>query len=156
MQIFIVLILSSFQLSVGLSACLMVFALNFTLYNSLCHVSVTCLPDQIIVFQRAGNCVLPLNFSDPSTVLGMWSVFNILKNIKPDLHLGQCFPGGASGEEPACQCGRQKRCRFAPCTGKIPWRRPRQSTPVFLPGESPWTEELGGLQPIESKRVGHD
>ena len=27
---------------------------------------------------------------------------------------------------------------------------------AFLPGESPWTEELGGLQPIESKRVGHD
>ena len=23
--------------------------------------------------------------------------------------------------------------------GKIPWRRARQPTPVFLPGESPWT-----------------
>ena len=27
----------------------------------------------------------------------------------------------------------------------IPWRRARQPTPVFLPGESPWTEEAGGL-----------
>ena len=35
-----------------------------------------------------------------------------------------------------------------PWVGKIPWRRKWQSTPVFLPGESPWTEEPGGLQPI--------
>ena len=28
--------------------------------------------------------------------------------------------------------------------GKIPWRRAWQSTPVFLPGESPWTKEPGG------------
>ena len=26
--------------------------------------------------------------------------------------------------------------------GKIPWRGALQSTPVFLPGESPWTEKL--------------
>ena len=26
-----------------------------------------------------------------------------------------------------------------------PWRRAWQPTPVFLPGESPWTEEPGGL-----------
>ena len=29
--------------------------------------------------------------------------------------------------------------------GKIPWRRARQPTLVFLPGESPWTEEPGKL-----------
>ena len=29
---------------------------------------------------------------------------------------------------------------------KIPWRRAWQSTPVFLPGESPRTEKPGGLQ----------
>ena len=29
---------------------------------------------------------------------------------------------------------------------KIPWSRAWQPTPVFLPGESPWTEEPGGLQ----------
>ena len=28
--------------------------------------------------------------------------------------------------------------------GKIPWRRAWQPTPVFLPGELPWTEEPGG------------
>ena len=26
----------------------------------------------------------------------------------------------------------------------------------FLPGESPWTEEPGGLQSIEWQRVGHN
>ena len=32
--------------------------------------------------------------------------------------------------------------------GKIPWRRTWEPTPVFLAGESPWTEEPGGLQPM--------
>ena len=40
--------------------------------------------------------------------------------------------------------------------GKTPWRRTWQPTPVFLPGESPWTEEPGGLQSMGSQRVGHD
>ena len=30
--------------------------------------------------------------------------------------------------------------------GKIPWRKSWQPTAVFLPGESLWTEEPGGLQ----------
>ena len=45
---------------------------------------------------------------------------------------------------------------FNPWVGKIPWRREWQYTPVFLPGESPWTEELGGLQSMWSQRVRHD
>ena len=32
----------------------------------------------------------------------------------------------------------------------------RQPTPVFLPGESPWTEKPGGLQSMGSQRAGHD
>ena len=32
--------------------------------------------------------------------------------------------------------------RFIPCVGKIPWRRAWRPTPVFLPGESPWTDDL--------------
>ena len=31
-----------------------------------------------------------------------------------------------------------------------------QPTPVFLPGESPWTEEPGWLQSMGSQSVGHD
>ena len=43
-----------------------------------------------------------------------------------------------------------------PRVGKIPRRREWQPTPVFLPGEFPWTEKTGRLQSMESKRVGHD
>jgi len=39
---------------------------------------------------------------------------------------------------------------------KDPWRRKWQPTPVFLPGEIPWTEEPGGLQSMGSQRVGHE
>ena len=41
------------------------------------------------------------------------------------------------------------------CFPLCPWRRAWQPTPVFLPGESPWTEEPGGLQSMESQRVRH-
>ena len=37
-----------------------------------------------------------------------------------------------------------------------PQRRAWQPTPVFLTGESPWTEEPGALQSMGSQRVGHD
>ena len=40
--------------------------------------------------------------------------------------------------------------------GKIPWRRAWHPTPVFLPGENFWTEELGRLQSMELQRVRHD
>ena len=43
-----------------------------------------------------------------------------------------------------------------PWVGKIPWRGAWQPTPVFLPGESPWIEEPGGLQSMGSQRVEHD
>ena len=59
-----------------------------------------------------------------------------------------------SGKEPACQCRRRKRC-LHPWVRKIPWRRAWKPTPVFLPGESPWTEEPSGLQSMGSHRVGH-
>ena len=55
------------------------------------------------------------------------------------------FPGAASSKEPACPCKRYKSHRLDPWVRKIPQRRAWQPTPVFLPGESPWTEEPGGL-----------
>ena len=33
-----------------------------------------------------------------------------------------------------------------PGPGRFPWKRGWHPTPVFLPGESPWAEEPGGLQ----------
>ena len=48
--------------------------------------------------------------------------------------------------------GDIKRHGFDPWVGKIPWRRAWQPTPVFSPGESPWTEEPGGLQSMGSQK----
>ena len=65
------------------------------------------------------------------------------------------FPDDAGSKECACQCKRQKRCRFSPLVGKIPCRR-EQPPPVFLAGESQWTEEPGELESMGSQRVRHD
>ena len=46
------------------------------------------------------------------------------------------------------------------CVQSLGWGDPleegMQPTPVFLPGESPWTEEPGGLQSMGSQRAGHN
>ena len=66
----------------------------------------------------------------------------------------QGFPSGW-----AVNCLRCRRCRrhgFDPWVGKTAWRRAWQPTPVFLPGESPWTEEPGGLQSMGLQRVWHN
>ena len=60
-------------------------------------------------------------------------------------------------------------CNGLPCSSvavqetrvrSLGWEDPLEegmaTTPVFLPGESPWTEEPGELQSIGSLRVGHD
>ena len=57
-----------------------------------------------------------------------------------NIYIFICFPGGTAGKEPDCQCWRRKRRGFNSWVGKNPWRRAWQPTPVFLPGESPWTE----------------
>ena len=57
------------------------------------------------------------------------------------------LPGGPSGKEPACQCGRRKKCGSDPWVGKIPWRRARLPSPVFLPGESHGQRSLASYSP---------
>ena len=58
------------------------------------------------------------------------------------------FPVVLVGKNLPANAGDIKRCGFDPWVGKIPWRRSGQPTPVFLPGESPWTEDPGRLQSI--------
>ena len=48
-------------------------------------------------------------------------------------------------KNPRANADRHKRQGFDPWVGKIPWRRAQQPTPLFLPGESPWVEEPGGI-----------
>ena len=45
---------------------------------------------------------------------------------------------------------QDRRPGFNPWVGKIPWRRAWQPTPVFLPGEAPWTE---GYSPWDHKEL---
>ena len=45
----------------------------------------------------------------------------------------------------------QERAEFDPWVGKIPWRRARQPTPVFLPGESHGQWSLMGYSPSSCK-----
>ena len=67
--------------------------------------------------------------------------------IETDFPRVQDFPGGASGKEPVFQCRRHKRLEFGPWVRKIPWRRARQPTSVFLPGESHGQKSLMGYSP---------
>ena len=48
-------------------------------------------------------------------------------------------------KNPSANAGNAKRREFDPWVRKIPWSRKWRPTPVFLPGESPWTEEPGGI-----------
>ena len=42
---------------------------------------------------------------------------------------------------------------FDPWVEELTWRRAWQSTPTFMPGESPWTEEPGRQQPTVSQEL---
>ena len=61
-----------------------------------------------------------------------WRFFALLILVKVE----RGSPGGASGNELACQCRKHKRHGFNPWVAKTPWRRAWKPTPVFLPGES--------------------
>ena len=62
-----------------------------------------------------------------------------------DFHsLVLCFPGGSDDKRVCLQC---RRPRLDPWVGKIPWRRERQPTPLFLPGESLGQRSLAGYSP---------
>ena len=103
---------------------------------------------------RLGGSKIPLT----SSLLRYFAKFKFSITALPSLVLGlkmrierECiqrgFPGGASGEEPACQCRRPKRCGFDPWAGKIPWRRKWQPAPIFLPGEFHGQRTLAGYSP---------
>ena len=58
-----------------------------------------------------------------------------------------------SGEEPAWQCRRRRRCRFDPGVRKMPWRRRWKPTPGSLPGESHGHRSLGDYSPWGCKEL---
>ena len=54
------------------------------------------------------------------------------------------FPGGLEVKASACNAGDQD---LIPGSGRFPWRRKWQPTPVFLPGESHGRRSLVGHSP---------
>ena len=48
-------------------------------------------------------------------------------------------------KNPTESVGDVTDCGFDPWVEKIPWREAWEPIPIFLPGESPWPEEPGGL-----------
>ena len=54
------------------------------------------------------------------------------------------FPGGSDGKESACNAGH---LGLIPGSGRFPWRREWQPTPVFLPGEFHGQRSLAGYSP---------
>ena len=83
------------------------------------------------------------NAEDPSSIPG--------EGIPTAVFLG--FPGGLDGIESANNAGD---LGSIPGLGRSPGEGNSLPTPVFLPGEYPWTEEPGGLQSMGSQRVRHD
>ena len=114
----------------------------------------------ILAPSMSSACLLPVeNFSQRESLIREMRTFKIVNRgqiiIMYSLSIVKGFPGCASGKEPACQCRRHNRCRSSPSVRKILWRRKWQPTPVFLPGESPWTKEPGGPESIDSQRMGN-
>ena len=74
-----------------------------------------------------------------------------------ELGIAYYISGGSNSKESASNVGDlgaiPVRPRVDPWVGKIRWRREWQPTPIFLLGESPWTEEPGGLQSRWSQRI---
>ena len=63
------------------------------------------------------------------------------------------FPDSSAGKKSTRNAGDPS---LIPGLGRPPRRRAWQRTPVFLLGESPWTEEPGELQAMRSQRIGHN
>ena len=59
------------------------------------------------------------------------------------------FPGGSGGKESACQSRRHKvlMSGLIPGSGRSPWKKAWQPTPVFLSGESHGQRDLAGHSP---------
>ena len=97
------------------------------------HLHIPCPSDQTLSEMVEdetvrGELILWTPWDSPDVLWPLSRVFQVPKGL----------PRRLSGEEST------RRCRgrvFDPWVQKIPWRRKWQLTPVFLPGELPWTGE---------------
>ena len=75
----------------------------------------------------------------PHAQIRNWDIFH---------HLGASLVTQMVKYLPEC-----RRPGFNTWFWKVPWRRAWQPIPVFLPGESPWTESLAGYGPRSRKEL---
>ena len=89
---------------------------------------------------------------DPFSQLGKESDKGLLKGLRENgpTAAQASLVGGSGGKESACNEGD---LGSSPGLGRSPGGGHGNPTPVFLPGEFPWTEEPGGLQSMGSKRL---
>ena len=66
------------------------------------------------------------------------------------------FPGGTSGEEPACQCKRREGPLVQSLDPDDPLEEGMATHSSTLAWRIPWTEEPDGLQTIGSQRAWHN
>ena len=62
-------------------------------------------------------------------------------------------PGGASNKEPTCNARDVRPGGLIPGSGRFPWRRAWQPTPVFLPGDSPGQSRLAAYSSWSCKEL---
>ena len=70
--------------------------------------------------------------------------------------LTQGFPGGASGNEPTCQCRRRKEAPVQSLGLEDPLEKVTATHSTVLAWRIPWMEEPGGLQTMGLQRVRHE
>ena len=75
----------------------------------------------------------------------------IVKKIWWNIRLFHRLSPWLSRKRTHLQCRRCRRQDFDPSVGKIPWKRKRQPTPVFLLGKSLWLRSLVGYSPWDCK-----
>ena len=90
-----------------------------------------------------------LRYNTPGAHAALTVSFHCLSILKTTLR-SKGFPGGSDGKASPCNAG-DPGLRFDHWVGKIPWRRERLPTPVFLPGESQGQRNLVGWSMAKSR-----
>ena len=92
-----------------------------------------------------------------SLVAALWGADSSC-NVSPIVEVGGLswgFPGGSVVKDLPASAG-DTGDSFDPWVRRIPWRRARQPTPVFLLGKSRGQRNLEGYSSWDHRMAGHD